>query len=199
LVSCKAKVSGLRHIGDALKGSRKVAVRVPERGDAVDLGLDQVMPMSDGFPSGPGVGHLLGQWRTLGGERNRFETEPLGQASPHPAPTEDIAINDVKGLVPRRRPQCSPFQMLCQQSGIRHIGKTIPLLGIARKHERVPRFPAVSTVDTERCTHVHDIGFGVADHGVRAMHAPGKTVLFCGDENLVFEIVVEVGDIEARE
>jgi hypothetical protein len=31
------------------------------------------------------------------------------------------------------------------------------------------------------------------------MHAPGKTVLFCGDENLVFEIVVEVGDIEARE
>ena len=187
-----------RHVGEALDVASQVAVRVPPRGDAPDVLLPQSFALGQSGPHRLRPHHLLlqGSGRTL--EADRLDPQGLGQARPHPAPAEDIAVGDVEGQVARSRSGGRPVHLLGQDAGVGHVGQRVPLRPGAGEHERPAGLAADGRLDGERLAHVHGVADGVADDGVRAVHAPGEPVPFGRLPELVLLGVVEVRVGQAR-
>lgn len=124
------------------------------------------------------------------------DAEPGGKLGPQPVPAEDVAIDDVEGLVATGGAGCCPMQLAGQLAGVGYVGQPIPLHGRAWEDEGAPSLATDAGIDSQGGAHVHDIADGVADDGVRTVDAPRKTVSGGGFEQGVFLGVVEILDIE---
>ena len=144
-----------------------------------------------------GAGELLFEGSAFAWEWGGFDAEPRGEARPHPAPAEDVAVDDVEGLVAGGGCGCGPFEMAGEQAGVGHVGEAVPLGSGAGEEEGAAGFAADGGVGGEGDAHVHGVAEGEADDGVGAVDAPAELVAGGGGEDLVFLGVVEVFDVEA--
>lgn len=84
-----------------------------------------------------------------------------------------------------------------QQGRAGHVSKAIPLRGRPERKMAVP-FPGRSSRTPPAYAHVHGVADGVANDGVRPVHAPAEPVALRCRENLVFLRVIEILYVEPR-
>jgi hypothetical protein len=197
LVVEEAKLSALAHIGDDFDGTAEVGVGVPGGGETIEIRFDQVVRLCDVSPDFSGASELLLEGCAVAGEGSGVNAEPLCETGPHPTPAKYVSVDDVEGLVAGCRRCRGPLKMASEQSCIGHIGKAIPLGCRAGEEKRPLCFAADGGVGGEGDPHVHGVAEGVADDGVGAMYAPGKTCAGGGGEDFVFLGVVEVVHVQA--
>ena len=197
LVVEEAKLSALAHIGDDFDRAAQIGVGVPGRDQDGEVGFDEIMFFGDAFPDGGGVGELLLQRCDFTTPWGGCDAEPAGEAGPHPAPAEDVAVNHVECLVATRWAGGSPFQMAREEAGVSHVGEAVPLRCRAGEEEGTTGLAADGRVCGEGDAHIHRVAEGVTDDGVGAMNAPGKTSAGGSGEDFVFLGVVEVLNVQA--
>jgi len=196
LVVEEAELAALAHVGDDFDGTAKIGVGMPGGGEAVEVGFDEMVRVRDAFPDLLGARELLLEWSALAGEWGGFDAEPGGETRPHPAPPEDVAVDDVEGLITRGGSGCGPLEMAGEEARVGHVGEAIPLGCGAGEEEGPFGFAADAGVGGEGDAHVHGVAEGEADDGVRAMDAPAEFVAGGCGEDFVFLGVVEVVDVE---
>src|SRR3954447_18843221 len=86
--------------------------------------------------------------------------------------------------------------MACQQPGISHIRKTVPLHRRSWESHRSAQLFAYGGVDRQRSAHVHGVSKCITDNCVRTMDAPAETITYGSRKDLVFLCVVKVLDIQ---
>jgi hypothetical protein len=197
LVVEEAELAALAHVGDDFDGTAEVGVGVPGGGEVVEVGFGEMVTVGDVAPDWFGVGELLLEGGAFAGEGRGFDAEPLGEAGPHPAPAEDVAVDDVEGLVAGGGRGGGPLEMAGEETGVGHVGEAVPLGCGAGEEEGAIGLAAEGGVGGEGDAHVHGVAESVADDGVGAVDAPCEVVAGGGGEDFVFLGVVEVVDGEA--
>ena len=122
LVFEEAELAALAHVGDDFDGAAEVGVGVPCGDELVDVGLDEIVGFCDVVPDIFGAGELLFEWSALAGKGCGFDAEPCGEAGPHPAPTEDVAVDYVEGVIACDGCGGGPLEMAGEESGVGHVG-----------------------------------------------------------------------------
>jgi hypothetical protein len=72
-----------------------------------------------------------------------------------PAPAEDVAVDDIEGLIPASFGSRGPLHMLRKDASVGYIGEPPPLLERARERKWATGFTADRRIDGERYSHVH--------------------------------------------
>jgi hypothetical protein len=101
LVPCEAQSAALGHVGHHFDRAAEICIGMPWRGEPGEVGFRQPVTLSDIPPYPRVIRHLLFERIRRAIERRRLQTEPFGNAAPHPLPAENVAIDDVERLVRR--------------------------------------------------------------------------------------------------
>ena len=129
LVGEEAELAALTHVGDDFNGPAKVSVGVPGGCKDGEIGFGEIVFLSDRVPDGCGVGELLLERRDCAIEGCGLDAEPVSDARPHPTPAEDVAVDDVEGLVASYGRCGCPLEMTREKTGVGHVGEAVPLSG----------------------------------------------------------------------
>ncbi|CAH0290609.1 hypothetical protein SRABI128_03885 [Microbacterium sp. Bi128] len=150
------------------------------------------MAGGDGRPHAFHAAHLLLQRPRFVAVTYRLDPEVVGQRRPHAPPAEDIAVDDVVGLVANVVRCGRPDHVVRQQSAVGHVREAVPLRLGAREDERLAQVLTDGCLNGEGEPHVHGVPDRMSDHRMRPVHGPAKALLRGRSPQLVFLGVVEV-------
>ena len=165
---------------------------MPPGSQAGDVRFRQIMLLRDGTPLRGRILHALGERRHRFRQVCRCHAKIRGQARPQPLPAKHVAIDDIEIFVPCGGAVRRPRQVARDLARVRHVGQTMPLRGRTGKDEGCAAGLAQIRVHGQGQTHVHGIAQRIADDGVRAVHAPRKTVLSGRFKQAVFLCIVKI-------
>src|SRR5580692_3514814 len=198
LIDMETKFAAQRHVGHHLDRSAHVEVGVPWGGHAREIGFDETVFDGHFLPDSPVVRHLAfqGDWGSL--EAFPRNAKPFRDARPQPAPSKDVAVNDVVGLVLGDIGGARPDKLFGEHARIGHVREAVPLRGAARELEWPAKFFADRSIGGERGPHVHRVADRFADDRMGAVHAPGETIAISPGVEFVLLAIIEVGEVQTR-
>ena len=188
----EAEPPAVPHVGERLDRASEVGVRVPPRGERVDVEVAQAVTAHDLGPDLAGIGHLLLERRGLAVERHRLDPSAAASRGHSRRQRKTSPLTMLSAWFAAAGVVAAHTRWSASRRGVGDVGDRLPLLARAREVEAAAGLAADRRVDGERHAHVHRVAERPADQRVRPVHGPREPVALGGGEEDVLLDVVEV-------